>query len=152
MPLPFFFFKKKVFIFNWREEHLFYNIVLVSAKNQHGSAIGLHMSLPSWTSLPPPTPLGCYRALGWVPWVIQQIPISYLFCIVYVFPCYSIVCCTPNNQHLRLLVGGLPSCSNFLSLQGPVDTCLGAFLSQQLGSAAPLSPEMGKSVVWPVPS
>ena len=26
------------------------------------------------------TPLGCYRALVWVPWVIQQISIGYLFC------------------------------------------------------------------------
>ena len=26
-----------------------------------------------------PTPLGCYRAPSWVPWVIQQIPIGYLF-------------------------------------------------------------------------
>ena len=42
------------------------------------------MSPSSWTSLPPhPTPLGCYRTPFWVPRVIQQIPISYLFYIGY---------------------------------------------------------------------
>ena len=88
------------------------------------------MSLPSWAPLPPPTPLGCPRALGWVPWVIQQITISYLFCIVYMFPCYSIIWCTPNSQHLHLLVEGLPSCCpNYLSRPGPVDACQGHSLA-----------------------
>ena len=36
--------------------YLLYNIVLVSAIHQHESAIGIHMSPPSWTSLLPPTP------------------------------------------------------------------------------------------------
>jgi len=41
------------------------NIVLVSAIHQYESAIGIHVSSPSWTSLPPPTPsLGCHRAAG----------------------------------------------------------------------------------------
>ena len=40
------------FIFNWR----IVTILFVSAIHQHGSAIGIHMSSPSWTSLPPPTP------------------------------------------------------------------------------------------------
>jgi len=53
--------------------------VLVSAIHQYESAIGIHISLPSWTSLPFPTLLGYYRALVWVPWVIQQIPIGYHF-------------------------------------------------------------------------
>ena len=33
----------------------------------------------TWFSHPHPTPPGCYRAPVWVPWVIQQIPIGYLF-------------------------------------------------------------------------
>ena len=52
-----------VFIFNWR----LYYIVLVFATRQHESATGLHMSPPSWTSLPPPSPshpLGHHRAPG----------------------------------------------------------------------------------------
>ena len=40
------------FIFNWR----IVTILFVSAILQHGSAVGIHMSSPSWTSLPPPTP------------------------------------------------------------------------------------------------
>ena len=32
---------------------MLYNIVLVSAIHQHESAIGIHMSSPSWNSLPP---------------------------------------------------------------------------------------------------
>ena len=35
---------------------MLYNIELVSAIHQHESTIGTHMSLPSWTSLPSPTP------------------------------------------------------------------------------------------------
>ena len=41
--------------------------MLVSIIHQHESATGGHVSLPFWTSLPPPTPshpLGCHRALG----------------------------------------------------------------------------------------
>ena len=43
---------------------LLYNIMLVSAIHQHESVIGVHMSLPSWTSFPPPIPshpLWCHR-------------------------------------------------------------------------------------------
>ena len=46
---------------------MLYNIVLVSAIQQHESATGIHMSPPSGTSLPPPTPStppGCHRAPG----------------------------------------------------------------------------------------
>ena len=42
------------FFFNWRIT--LYRIVLVSAKHQHKSAIGIHLSPPSWISLPPPSP------------------------------------------------------------------------------------------------
>ena len=35
---------------------LLYNIVLISAIHQHESATGVHMSPPSWTPLPSPTP------------------------------------------------------------------------------------------------
>ena len=34
---------------------MLYSIVLVSTKHQHESAIGLPMSPPTWTSLPPPS-------------------------------------------------------------------------------------------------
>ena len=37
-------------------DKLLYNVVLVSAIQQHGSAINIHISPPSWASLPPPTP------------------------------------------------------------------------------------------------
>ena len=47
---------------NWTE--LLYYIVLVSAIFPHESAMGVHMSPPSWTSFPPrPTLLGCHRHL-----------------------------------------------------------------------------------------
>ena len=43
---------------------MFYNTVLVSAIHQHDSAVGIHMSPPKQTSLPPhSTPLHCHRAL-----------------------------------------------------------------------------------------
>ena len=54
------------------------------------SSSSIHMSPHSLTSLPSLIPLGWYRAPVWVPWVIQQIPIGYLFYIwYYKFPCYS---------------------------------------------------------------
>ena len=62
---------------------MLHSIVLASAKHQHESAIDIPMSPPCWTSLQPPspsTPLGCYRALVWVPWVIEQISTGCLFC------------------------------------------------------------------------
>ena len=41
--------------------------------------------LISWLQSPSamifPTPLGCHKALGWAPWIKQQIPTSYLFYI-----------------------------------------------------------------------
>ena len=45
---------KKLYLF-LIEIWLLYNTVLVSAIQQHESAIGIHMSPPSRTSLPPPT-------------------------------------------------------------------------------------------------
>ena len=67
------------------EGKLLYRILLFSAKYyHHESAIGIHVSPPSWTlsHLPPHSAsLGCYRAPAGVPWVIQQIPIGYLFFI-----------------------------------------------------------------------
>ena len=47
--------KKYIYIFNWRIIAL-HRIVLFSVKPQHESAIGTHMSSPSWTSLPRPSP------------------------------------------------------------------------------------------------
>ena len=52
---PFSFFYKKFYLFSI-EEYLLYNIVSVSAIHQQKSAIDIHMSLLSWSSLPPPTP------------------------------------------------------------------------------------------------
>ena len=50
--------------------------MLVSAVEQHESAISIHLSCSPWASLPPLhlTPLGCHRAAGWAPCVIQQLP------------------------------------------------------------------------------
>ena len=44
----------QIFIYLFLIERQFlYNIVLVSAIHQYESAIGVHMSPPSWTSFPP---------------------------------------------------------------------------------------------------
>ena len=70
--------RNSFFLFNLSltEGKVLYNIVLTSAIHQHESVIGMHVSPPSLTSfpdpLPPlPTPLGCYRAPVWIPWVMQ---------------------------------------------------------------------------------
>ena len=56
---------------------MLYNVVLVSALNQHESAVS-----PSLLNLPPhssprPTPPGCHRALGWTPsWLFSCLVLS----------------------------------------------------------------------------
>ena len=50
-PYSAYFFFFKFFI----ARYWLYNILLVSAIHQHESATGIHMSPPSWTSLPSPT-------------------------------------------------------------------------------------------------
>ena len=57
-----------IFIFNW---WLVYSIGLISVIQQHELTIGIHMSPPSWISLPPPAHsplLGYYIKHVWV-WV-----------------------------------------------------------------------------------
>ena len=61
----------KIFIFNWRI--IIYCIVMISAIHQQESIIGIHMSPPSWISLPIP-PLSVvteYRL--WDPYGLQHL-------------------------------------------------------------------------------
>ena len=51
---------------------MLYNIVLISALHQHESAIGIHMSPPSSTSFPPPTP--------------SHPSVFFIFCVVFYVP------------------------------------------------------------------
>ena len=73
--------------------YLFFNWRIITLQNfvvfgQPSTRISHRCTyVPSLLNFPPislpihPTPLGCYRARVWVPWVIQQIPIGYLFYI-----------------------------------------------------------------------
>ena len=77
--------------------------MLLLIKHQQESAKGSLMSLPSWNSFPFPSPSHPSRLLQslWVPWVIQQIPIGYLFYIWYCkFPCYCLHTSHPLPPHL----------------------------------------------------
>ena len=60
------------------EGSLLYSIVVFA---KHESVLGIHVSPPSWISLPHlpphPTPLGCSRASVWLSWVIQQILVNF---------------------------------------------------------------------------
>ena len=76
---------------------MFYNIVLVSAIHQHESAIGILMSPPSWTSLPPSTPSQCSRllqstGLSSLNHTANSHWLSILYMVLYMFPCYSLYC------------------------------------------------------------
>ena len=53
----------------------------VSAVQWSESAICIHISSPSWISLPPLhlTHLGPHRALNWAPYATQHLPVSYLY-------------------------------------------------------------------------
>ena len=65
-----------------------YNFVLVSDIHQHGSAIGIYMSPPSWASLPPSTPSHPCR-LSQSPCLssLSHIANSYWLSIVHVLVC-----------------------------------------------------------------
>ena len=59
---------------------MLYSVVLVSAIQQQESAVSIYIYPLPLESSPlalHPTPLGCYRASGWAPCVIQKLPTSY---------------------------------------------------------------------------
>ena len=89
-----------LFVFSWRIIALQYYVFV---KHPHESAIGIHMSPPSWTSLPPPSPAHPTRlsqspSLGSLRHTANSLWLSVLHMIVYMFPCYS-----PNSSHLPFL-------------------------------------------------
>ena len=65
--------------------------MLVSAVQQHESAISIHMSPTSWASLPPTQPTSHSSRLsestGWDPCVLEQLPTSYLLHMVMYIVC-----------------------------------------------------------------
>ena len=102
---------------------MLYNIVLVSAMHQHESAIDIHMSSPSWASLPPSTP--CHPSM-----LSQSTGLSsphhranshrlpMLHTVVYMFQCCRFLykCYLVNETFLGLLI------ENFNShLKFPID-------------------------------
>ena len=67
---------------------LIYSTGLISVIHQHEWTIGVHMSPPSWSSLPPPTLPNSSRLLqspSWSSLVTQQIPLGCLFTHVSVY-------------------------------------------------------------------
>ena len=69
--------KQSDYIQPWRTPSPLWNQSIVSFE----LALGIPICPTSWASLLPPSSLGCYRALVWVSWATQQIPIGYLFYI-----------------------------------------------------------------------
>ena len=99
-----------LFIFSWRIMALQYSVgfwqtsVLVSHKFTYVSSL---LKTPSHL-LPHCTPLGCYRALIWVPWVILQIPLTIYF--TYVNVCFHV------TLSLHLTLSFLPPPNRSVSL------------------------------------
>ena len=97
------------------EGKLLHNFVLASAIHQHDSAIGIHVSPPSLTSLLSPTPSHPSRllqSLGWVPWDIQQIPIHWTKQNFFTF-CYVLLSNSSSWQRLGwTLTAGSPQASH----------------------------------------
>ena len=86
------------FVFFLIRGYYFYNIVMVFTIHQRESALGIHMSPPSWTRLPlspHSTPLGCHRvlALGSLHFTSNSHWHSILHMVMYMFQCYSLFCC-----------------------------------------------------------
>ena len=74
--------------FNWRIIALQCCVGFCNTIQQHESAISIHISPPSCTSPPflplHPSSLGCHRALGLAPCVLQQLQPAFYFTYVYV--------------------------------------------------------------------
>ena len=70
--------------------------MLVSAIHQHESAISIHMTPPSWTFFPPPTPIHPSRLLEQPKCLIPLSDaanfhwLSILHVVMYMFPCYCL--------------------------------------------------------------
>ena len=95
---------------------MLYNIVLVSAIHQHESAIGIHMSPPSWPSLLPPTTsqpskLSQSPGLSSLSHTANSHWLSILHVILYMFPCYSF-----HSSHPLLSLPESQVCSLCLNL------------------------------------
>ena len=79
---------------------MLYNVVLVSALQQHESAISIHMSLPSWTSLPLPSHLSRLSqstGLSSLCYTTTSHKLSILHMIMYMHQCYVL-----NSSHPSL--------------------------------------------------
>ena len=77
---------------------MLYNTVLISAVHRLESAVGLHMSPPSGSCLPPhPTLLGCHRApdLSSLHHTAHSHWLSILHMVMSMFPCYSLLSSHP---------------------------------------------------------
>ena len=103
----------------WIGGSLLYNVVFVSAKPQHESAIGIPMSPPSWTCLPAPSP-SHHSRLSQSPrlssCVLHQIPTGWLAyawqCICFsaslsIHPSLSFLPCVRKSA-LRVWVSPVP--------------------------------------------
>ena len=136
--------------------------------NRHESAISIHMSPPSWASLPPPLPpLGRHGAAGWAPCVPQQPPLAGYFthCGVHVsallsqfvysllFPlCPQVhslhlhLCSCPANRFIgtifHVLIFKVP-----VQMPGPVVILLQTFISLY-SSSHPLGPIFFREGNW----
>ena len=77
------------------EVKLLHNVVLASAIHQHESAMGIHVSPPSFTSLPPPLPSHPSRllqspGLSSLSHTANSHWLSVLHIVVYMLPCCSL--------------------------------------------------------------
>ena len=73
---------KNLFIYNWRIIALQGCIGFSQTSAWKWVNIGLPMSPPTWTSVPPPShphPSRLFPSPGCISWVIQKIPIGYLY-------------------------------------------------------------------------
>ena len=86
------------------EGKLLPNIVLASAIHQHESAVGIHVSPPSWSSLQPLTPSHPSRlllspGLSSLSHTAYSRRLSVLHMVVYMLPCHSL----HSSRHLHAL-------------------------------------------------
>ena len=131
---------------------MLYNTVLVSAKHQHESAIGIHTYVPSLLNLPaPPSPSHSARlsqspGLSFLSHTANSHWLSTLHMVIYIFRCYSLHTSYPLLLSLpSTLPLSPPPTTAFLSLFSMSVSLdeIRPFLQMLRGSSLASSPPVG---------
>ena len=118
------------YIFFLIEGYLLHSSVLISAIHQHELSVGIHISPPSWSSLPPPAPshpsrLSQSPGLSSLSHTANSHWLSILHVLVYMFPCcslhsaYPLLSATIHPHSPTVSISLFPVCERQMFLKAP---------------------------------